>query len=482
MNAPLRRLALVSFVLFAMLLASATWTQAIQADSLRSDSRNSRTIVAQLGQERGPIVVDGQAVAQSEPVDDRYNYLRTYPFDERYAHVTGYFSLRYGATGLEQTESDLLTGTSEQQFVRRWSDMITGKEPSGATVTTTIDPEVQQVAARAMDGQRGAAVALDPSTGAVLAMVSVPSFDPNELATHDSEAAAAAMEELRADDQRPLINRAIAGDLYPPGSVFKVVTAAAALESGNFDADSTLPGPARLPLPQTTVTLPNASGRSCGSNDQVTFAQAMRMSCNTAFGWLGMELGGEAMREQANKFGFSEVLRIPMRVTPSTMADSMNPPQEAQSAIGQYEDRVTPLQMAMVAAGVANDGAVMRPYLVQQVQADDLSVISSTEPQMLSRAMSADTANTLTEMMVGVVDDGTGTGAQLSGVDVAGKTGTAETGGEANAHAWFISFAPADDPQIAVAVVVENGGESGGGGGRVAAPIAAQVMQAGLDR
>lgn len=482
MNAPLRRVALVSFLLFALLLGSSTWTQALHADALRKDPRNSRTLIAQLGKERGNIIVDGTAVATSTPANDRYKYLREYPQGQLYAHTTGVFTISSGATGLEQTEGALLSGTDDQQFVRRMVDMVTGEEPQGASVTTTLNADVQRAATEALGGQRGAAVALNPKTGEILAMVSLPSYNPNPLASHDVRAAQAARRQLLNNANQPLVNRAIAGALYPPGSTFKVITSAAALESGQFTASSQLPGPATLDLPETSVNLPNHNPRPCGANNRVSMTDALRTSCNTAYGWLGMQLGGEALRSQAEAFGFGSSLRVPLRVTPSTMGENLNRPQTAQSAIGQFEDRVTPLQMAMVAAGVANDGAVMQPYLVKQVQADNLSVISTGRPQKFSQAVSSDTANALKDMMVGVVENGTGRAAQISGVQVAGKTGTAQTGNDRAAHAWFISFAPADDPQVAVAVIVENGGNSGGDGGSVAAPVARQIMRAAIDR
>lgn len=482
MNAPLRRLALVSFLLFALLLGSSTWVQALHANALRNDPRNSRTLMDQLDKERGPIVVDGTSVALSRPVDDRYKYLRSYPQGMMYAPVTGSYSVTFGATGLEDAEGGQLSGTDGSQFVRRMVNVVTGSQPKGASVTTTIDAKVQQAAYRAMGGQRGAVVALNPKTGAILAMVSLPSYDPNPLASHDAATASAARQRLLADPQQPLINRAIGGGLYPPGSTFKVITSAAALESGKYQASSSLTGSASLKLPQTSSVIHNDWSGACSPSGRVSMADALRMSCNTAYASLGMKVGSQALNKQAQAFGFGSALNIPMRVTPSSMGQDLNAPQTAQSAIGQYEDRVTPLQMAMVAEGIANGGSVMTPYLVKQVQADNLSVISSHEDQEFSQAVSSDTANTIRDMMVGVVQSGTGKAAQIPGVKVAGKTGTAQTGNSRAAHAWFMSFAPADDPQVAVAVVVENGGASRGDGGAVAAPVAREVMKAAINR
>jgi peptidoglycan glycosyltransferase len=481
-NAPLRRLAIVVFARFSTLLASTTWIQFVQADQLNADGRNSRTLLREAGQERGPIVVAGDPVAKSEPDgdDDVYEYQRTYPQPRLYSHVTGYYSVFFGATGLEAAANDLLSGTADTLFYRRISDLLTGSEPQGAVVETTIDPAAQQAATEALGDQRGAVVALNPKTGDVLALVSSPDFDPNALASQNREEATAVRQQLLDDPARPLENRAIAGRLYPPGSVFKLVTASAALESGKYTEDSVLPGPAELDLPQTSVGLPNSGGHACGANEQVSLTDALRISCNTAFGSIGLDLGGDALREQAQKYGFGQDIRIPMRVTPSTVPAGMNAPQSAQAAIGQYDVRVTPLQVAMVTAGIANGGVVMQPTVVKAVRSQDLETIDEPEPTELSRAVSPETAAALTRMMITVVQDGTGTAAQIPGVSVAGKSGTAQHGEGKAPHAWFTAFAPTEDPQIAVAVVVEEGGNAGSqaSGGRTAAPIAKAVIQA----
>jgi peptidoglycan glycosyltransferase len=481
-NAPLRRLAVVVFALFAALLAASTWIQFVSADSLNADGRNSRTLLRELGRERGPIVVAGTPVARSVPEGEHsvFKFQRVYPEGSLYAHVTGYYSVFFGATGLEAASSDLLSGTADQLFYRRLSDLLTGQEPRGAVVETTIDPAVQQAATKALGKQRGAVVALNPKTGDVLALVSSPGFDPDALASQNRTKATETRQKLLADPARPLENRAISGRLYPPGSVFKLVTAAAALDSGKYDESSVLPGPAALDLPQTTVKLPNSGGHSCGSDDKVSLADALRISCNTAFGSLGLELGGDALRKQAEAFGFGQDLRIPLKVTPSSVPAGMNPPQSAQAAIGQFDVRVTPLQMAMVSAGIANRGVVMKPNLIRAVRGQGLETIEEPAPAELSRAVSPETAAALTRMMTAVVADGTGTAARISGVTVAGKTGTAQHAKGAAPHAWFTAFAPAEDPQVAVAVVVEDGGNAGSeaSGGRVAAPIARSVIEA----
>jgi peptidoglycan glycosyltransferase len=479
-NAPLRRLAAIVVALFAALFASSTFVQFADADSLNKRPGNARTLYKEYSRQRGPIVIAGQEVARSEPVQDRYVYQRSYPGGPMYSPVTGFYSVVFGETGLEDAANGLLAGTADQLFYRRISDLLTGRQPEGATVELTIDPMLQKKAWDALGDQRGAVVALDPKTGNILAMVSKPSYDANLLAGHDEAKVTAARKKLLADPERPLENRAIAGRLYPPGSTFKLITAAAALESGRYTADSVLDGPAQLTLPQTSTKLPNDNNRPCGPGDKSTMIEALRQSCNTTFGGLGMALGQDALREQARKFGFGEPLGIPLTVTPSVFPATLTPPQVAQSAIGQFEVRVSPLQIAMVSAAIANGGTLMKPNLVARVRSADLEVISTTSPSELSRPISRSTADQLRTMMLAVVTNGTGTRAQIDGVDVAGKTGTAESAPGQPPHAWFTAFASGKGRDIAVAVVVEDGGRAGDEafGGTVAAPIARTVMEA----
>ena len=484
MNSPVRRLSLVVSLLFALLLGSLTWVQFVDAKTLQDKPGNRRTLLATFSRDRGAVLVGSTPVARSVPSSDIYQYQRTYPQSRLYSHITGYYSFLYGAGGgVEGSEDALLSGSSDALFYRRVVDLVSGKRPAGASVELTINPAAQRAAESALGSQRGAVVALNPHTGAILAMVSHPSYDPGVLANHNLNASAAAWKALNADPTRPLDNRAIAGRLYPPGSVFKLVTAAAALDSGKFTESSSIPGPASLDLPQTSVNLHNDFSGSCGGGGKVTLTRALQISCNTAFGWLGLDLGAKALQDQAAKFGFGQALRVPMPVTPSVVPSQLDPPQTAQSAIGQFDVRVTPLQVAMIAAAVANGGQLMQPYLVKAVRAPDLSVISQTNPTSLGQAMSGEAAAQLARMMQAVVSDGTGTEAQINGVPVAGKTGTAQQGPGKPPHAWFTAFAPAggsSDPKVAVAVVVEDGGKAGNEayGGKIAAPIAKQVIEA----
>ncbi len=485
MNSPIRRVATLVAFMFTALLAASSIIQFFLADDLRGKPDNRRTLLATYGQPRGTILVDGNPIARSVETQDELKYQRRYPQGQVYSHVTGYFSFMYGSGGgLESAAGDLLSGRSDALFYRRLGDLVTGREPTGVSLGLTIDPDAQKAADDGLGGQRGAVVALDPRTGAILAMVSHPQYDPNSLAGHQSAKVTSSWKSLNNDKTRPMVNRAIAGDLYPPGSVFKVITAASAIESGRYNEGSPVESRARLPLPGTSVPLPNAGGGACnGGSADLTVA--LQKSCNTAFAAIGMDLGGQALRETAAKFGFTQDVKIPMNVTPSKVGATDGKAEEARAAIGQQSVQVTPLQMAMVAAGVANDGVVMSPYLIKQQVGTDLEVLSENRPEEYGRAIRQETADALTRMMERVVQSGTGTRAQIPGVTVAGKSGTAEHGTtKANPHAWFIAFAPVDDPKVAVAVVVEDGGTAGNeaAGGKIAAPIARDVMKAVIKR
>jgi peptidoglycan glycosyltransferase len=469
----------MALVMFLALVLSVTWVQVGQAQALNNDPRNARTLYRDYGSARGPIVVAGAAVASSTAVDDPFRYQRQYSDGDLYSAVTGFYSVANGATGLEKAENDVLTGRGDQLFFSRVRDLLTGHSPEGAAVETTILPAAQQAARDALGDQQGAVVAIEPSTGKILALVSTPGFDPNALAVHDTAAAGAAYQQLADADGNPLRSNATQ-ERYAPGSTFKLITAATALASGQYTADTQVASPRELPLPGTTASIENFGGASCGG-DTVSLADALRVSCNTAFAQLGMDLGDDAIRAQAEKFGFGDSsLTVPLPVVESVFPADLGDPETAQSAIGQRDVQATPLQMAMVAAGIANDGVVMRPYLVQTVRAADLSVVSEASPRVYSTAMTPADAAALQQMMVGVVEHGTGTAAKISGVEVAGKTGTAQTTEGAAPHAWFAAFAPASAPKVAVAVLVEHGGSLGNEatGGAVAAPIAKAVIQA----
>lgn len=470
--------------MFLVLMGAASYIQVINANELNADARNVRTLYREYGTFRGPFVVDGDTVVVSEPVDDSFNYQRTYTDGSLYAAATGYYSIVYGRSGLEQAENSLLNGSDDALFWNRLGDLFAGREQEGASVEMTLDSTLQKVASKQLGDQRGAVVALDPRTGEILAMVTSPTYDPSLLAGHSTSEVNENYKALINDPADPLVNRAIAGETYAPGSVFKLVVAAAALESG-YGPDTELYGPQELKLPDTSATISNYAGEKCASTDTTTLDDALRVSCNTAFANLGMSLGWSVIERKAKEFGWTDQIDIPLRVAASRLPDDPNEPQTAMSSIGQYDDRATPLQMAMVAAAIANNGTLMNPYLVKTVRAPDLRVVQQTEPSEYGKPMTPADAQALSDMMVNVVDNGTGRAARIEGVKVAGKTGTAETGKDSAPHSWFVGFAPADNPTIAVAVLVENGGDRGTAGkeatgGIVAAPIAKAVMESAL--
>ncbi len=479
MNKELKRVSAAILIMFVALLCSTTTITVLQVDNLRADGRNVRTLYDSYSAERGPILVAGQPIAESTPVDDQYKYQRVYASPELYAAITGYFTLNQGTTGVEGSFNDYLSGSANDQFLAQVNAILTGQTPKGAAVELTVDPVVQQAAWDALGSNTGAVVALDPKTGAILAMVSKPSYDPNRLASHDTSAVIAAYDELLADPTDPLINRAIAGDLYHPGSVFKLIVASAAIDSGKFLPESTFPNPARLQLPLSDSLVSNSGGGTCGPGETVSIADALRLSCNIPFAELGAALGQDTLREYTEMFGFGADLGVPMSVTPSSIPSELDAPQLMLSSFGQADVRVTPLQMAMVSAGIANGGVIMEPTLIRSVIAPDLTILQPFQPDVFSTPISAQTSATLTQLMVNNVANGAASNGRISGVDVAGKTGTAQNGEGRPLTLWFTGFAPAGDPQIAVAVVVENGTSFGNA---VAAPIARKVIEAVLNK
>lgn len=479
MNAPLRRVAIACAVLFAVLLINANLVQVGQARALTHNPHNGRVLVDEYRKQRGDIIVDGQAVALSTPTNDALRYLRSYPAGALFAPLTGYNSLTLGNTAVERSENAVLDGSDSRLSISfdRISQLLSGKTPPGGNVTLTVDRTAQTTAAKALGDRRGAVVALDPRSGAVLALVSSPSYDPSPLASHNPATIQQAYDKLLKDPADPLLDRATQ-QTYPPGSTFKVVTTAAALGSGKYRPDSMVASPNSLVLPDTNgVRLPNFQGESCGGTS-ITLTHALEVSCNTAYANVGLDLGANALRAQAQAFGFgSGIDGFGLPYAPSRFPDSVNRPQTAQSAIGQFDVRATPLQMALIAAAVANDGVEMAPYVVAQEQSPSLTTLSTHNPQKLGTPVNATVAQEMTSMMVDVVAHGTGTGAQIPNVTVAGKTGTAEDGA-GPPDAWFVAFAPAEKPTVAIAVLVEHGGgETQSTGGAVAAPIAKQVLQ-----
>ena len=502
MNRQIRRVAAAVGVLILALLINLNVVQVVQSSSLSNNPGNRRVILGEYSTPRGQIIVDGAAIADSIPTNDELKYLRSYPNGPVYAPLTGYYSLDYGKNGLEDTEDAVLQGTDNRLLGSRIGDILTGRDPKGGSVVLTIDSAAQTAAYNAMAKQRGAVVALDPTTGAILAAVSVPSYDPNQLSSHNADAITAYWNSLNpSSSSSPLLNRAF-NQTYPPGSTFKLVVSAAALKAGKLPTDQ-IPAPTTLVLPDGGGTsLQNFGGEKCGDGVTDSFANALAISCNTAFAGLGMSLGADALTSEARLFGINDQRSsVPLAVAASTMGPINSQGDLAHASIGQQSVRITPLQDAMLAAAAANGGTLMKPYLVAQERAPDLSVISRTKPQQFSQVLDTNQADLLAQMMVGVVQTGTGTAAKISdipGVTVGGKTGTADTGLCANGQplsstgacpgstvaapdAWFTGFADASGvPKIAVAVIIENGGVNGNEttGGLAAAPIAKAVMEA----
>jgi len=484
MNREIKRVSTIVLAMFLALLVSTSILQVFQADSLSADARNSRARNDSYSQQRGAILVAGQPVAQSVPSKDVYKFQRVYSNGPLYSSVTGFFPINGEATGLEGALDDKLSGSSNSQFFDRVNAILTGKNPQGASVETTIDPVAQQAAYDALGNYQGAVVLLQPKTGKILAMVSKPNYDPNALASHDSKAVNALYQQLLDASGDPLINRTIGGALNPPGSTFKPVMSAAAFGTGDYTKDSQLPNLSALELPGSGTVVKNDNFSTCGPGDTVSIATAQILSCNIPFAELGIKLDPQTIKSQAEKFGFNQKLTVPIPVEPSVYPLYTDDAERAQGSFGQFDDRATPLQMAMVSAGIANGGKVMYPNLVDSIRSSDLQTLESFEPKELNQAASQQNADTIKQMMVDGVDHGVASNARIDGVKVGGKTGTAQNGATDPYTLWFTGFAPADDPQFAVAVVVEDGGGQGqnGTGNSIAAPIAKKVLEAVLNK
>ncbi|MEO5680943.1 MAG: penicillin-binding transpeptidase domain-containing protein [Acidimicrobiales bacterium] len=477
MNVQIRRLGIALLVMFGVLFAQLNNLQLRQAARLSNDPRNTRAIVIDFSRERGRILAaDGTVLADSVPTDDTLKRLRRYPEGPLYSPVLGYFSFNFGSDGAEREFSAELAG--RKVTINNLDDLLAAT-PQTNDVTLTIRPAVQKAAAAALGSRRGAVVAIEPRTGAVLAMVSYPTFDPNPLAAHDLKAVQRAWNGYQADPAKPMLPRPYR-ERYSPGSTFKVVTASAAVGSRPDLATKAYPPLRALKLRGTTRDLPNFGGETCGGQ----LPELLRVSCNTGFGQLGLDLGGPALRDEALSFGWGERppldLPAPAASTFPDLADLRTQPQIATSAIGQLDVTATPLQMALVSCAVANGGTIIEPHVLAQVTDSKGEVVRTAAAKAWKQPMTPADAARIKDMMVGVAQRGTATRAAIPGVAVAAKTGTAQTTGN-NAHAWLTAFAPADDPKVAVAVIVESQpGVSEATGGTVAAPIAQAVLKAAL--
>lgn len=481
MNKPLRRIAIFCGLLVLALLLRDNWLQYFEADSLNARTENRRIPIERYAHERGDIIVDGAPVTGStESKDSDFKYKRTWKDGPMWAPVTGYASQAFGATQLENLNDAILTGNDDRLFFDRTLSMFTGEKKQGGNVVTTLNADAQKAAFKGLGSKKGAVAALDPKTGAILAMASTPSYDPSTFAGNSTSTDSKNYTKLKNDKNEPLLNRALR-QTYPPGSAFKVVTASTALENGLYDSVDTptrSPLPWRLPL--SSKDLPNEGNLPCKN---ATLVEALRVSCNTVFGKIGADLGNDKMRAEAEKFGFNSQQFTPTRSNASVFSKDMDKAQTALSSIGQFNTSATPLQMAMVASAVANDGTLMKPYMVDRLTAPNLDTVAKTDPEKQSEPLTKEHAQMVQKMMETVVNKGTGFNAKIPGVTVGGKTGTAQNGvnNSGNPYAWFISYAKtAQGSPVAVAVVVEDSDASRQdiSGGGLAAPIAKDVMAA----
>ncbi|MFG2331381.1 peptidoglycan D,D-transpeptidase FtsI family protein [Streptomyces sp. NPDC048604] len=481
MNKTIRRASVFALLLVLAVLLRATWLQAYEGRALADDQHNRRKTIAQYAQPLGDLVVAGSPVTGSKPTKGGdLAYKRSYTDGELYAAVTGYSSQAYGATQLEGIYSGVLDGTDTR--LKNPVDALTGEQQKPGDVLTTIDPAVQKAGYEALGDNKGAAVAIDPKTGRILGMVSTPSYDPSKIAgLTDGEAWRA----LSEDPDKPLVNRALRQPL-PPGSTFKLVVAAAALEDGLYpDVDTPTRSPDPYTLPGTRTVLKNENAAAPCEN--ASLRTALRYSCNNVFAKLAADLGQDKVRGMAEKFGFNDrELDVPVRAYASVYPSGMDRAQTALSGIGQFDVTATPLQMAMVSAAIANDGLMAAPHMVSEVVDSDGTALQSYEDGQTRRVVSSGTAAQLRSAMQTVVEQGTGSNAAIDGVEVGGKTGTAQHG-ENNSktpYAWFTSYAkdPATGKEVAVAVLIEDSGaaRSEVSGNGLAAPVAEKMMRAAL--
>ena len=480
MNKQIRRLGVGLLACYVLLFVQLNVLQVVRADSYNANPLNTRQVVRDFSRPRGLIqTADGVILAQSVPSNDRYNFQRVYPTKDLFAGVTGYFAFNFGSDGVERSYNDVLAGRTDQQRIISWNSFFEDQITT-ADVTLSLRADAQTVAKDQLGDRQGSVVALDPRDGAILAMWSFPSYDPNLLATHDFKAADTARKFLLQAPGKPLVP-ATYRERYFPGSTFKVVTASAGLQSGQVTPTSPVyPQAESYTPPLTTNPIENFGGEVCGG----TLFNILAVSCNSAFAQMGVDLGPEVMVAQAQAEGFNSKPPIDLPAPaasffPPVPFFDQNTPALAQSAIGQNDVQASALQMALVAAGVANGGVIEQPHVMQEVRNSDGEVIDQGAARFWTRPLSDENAKTMNAAMVNVVEHGTATRMKIPGVLVGGKTGTAQLGSDPpRSHAWIIGFAPADNPRVAVAVVVLNqSGATESTGGRVAAPIAKAVMQ-----
>jgi peptidoglycan glycosyltransferase len=484
MNRQIRLAGLGIMILFIALFLQLNYLQIIHAGALESNPLNGRAVVKEYTAKRGDIIsADGVTLASSAPSNDQFKYVRQYPTGALFEQVTGFFSFTYGSDGAERYYDKILTGSkSKTPFPTSLNGLrqLLSNQDKSQTITLTVLNSLQTLAQKELAGRVGSVVALNPKTGAILAMYSNPSFDPNQLSSHNQQQVQAAYQALVAQPGGVLAPGSYRQRWFP-GSTFKIVTAAAVYDHQPPLASKTYPTLSALPLPQTTNQLHNFGGETCGGQ----LPELFTVSCNTGFGQIGLDLGGQSLNGEAQSFGFNQTppLDLPFgirSVFPAASTFVLDQPGLAYSAIGQQDVQSTPLQMALVAAGIANGGTIMTPHVLDRVTNSQNQVVSTYQPKAWLHATSSSTASQLTQLMLSVVNspNGTGAAARIPGVQVAAKTGTAQTGTN-QIDAWFAAFAPAQDPQIAVAVLLPNQPSANEyQGGTLAAPIAKAVIQA----
>jgi peptidoglycan glycosyltransferase len=499
MERRIRRLGIALVLLFTVLFGQLAYVQVFAADDIKNNPANfSRQLIAEYNVQRGKILTaDGLVLAESVPAPggSRYRYERRYPQGDLYGYITGFYSRIYGRSALEQSMNSYLTGEAPELALSTFTDLFLGREKRGGNIFVTVDPNLQEVARTALGANEGAVVAMDPRTGDILALYSTPGFDPSDLSSGSDAEMRQTWKRLNADPDKPLLALSHQ-ELFLPGSSFKIVTASAGLENG-FGPQSPWPNPHRLTLPLTNEQLQNFGDDHCnGGSSQITMIEAFEESCNVTFAEVGLRVGAQRLAAQARAYGLCGTLP-PERTTcdrqlidfelpfqngrfPEPEYFERNDPLLAFSAIGLDNDLVNPLQMALMASAVANGGVMPQPRIVAEVRDSQGRVAREFGVRTVRRAITGSTATTLTQMMIAVVNNGSGYRAAIPGIQVAGKTGTATNGEGRAPNAWFTAFAPAHAPRIAVSVIVLDGGNLGSEatGGQVAAPIVRAVIEA----
>ena len=480
MNKQLTQVSIAFGGIFLLLFLNLTNLQVFDASGLNNRADNKRSLYQQYDVDRGAIIISGSPVAYSVKTTGRFKYERRY-VSSAFTHPVGYLSAIYGVSGIEQSENALLSGDADSLTVDRIRQLLDGGAKRGGSTSLTLDAEAQSLAYQLLGGRRGAVVAIEPKTGRVLVSASSPSFDSNLLSTTNAKTMQSAWQKLLKDPNQPILNRAYA-QTWAPGSVFKLITTAAALESGKYTLTTKIPAPETYKLPGSTKEISNWQKTACSKSGEVTLSVALEVSCNTAFARVGVDIGINQIVKTATAFGFGTNFNLPDYSIASVVPNKVDAAQTALVAIGQFDVQSSALQMALVTAAIGNEGVVMTPQLIDEQIGPNLKVIKNLDPKVFNRAIKPETANALKEMMLNVVNQGTASNARIKGIAVAGKTGTAETLPGSAPHAWFVALAPAENPRVAIAVIVENGGYAKGkyagevSGNAIAAPIARQLL------